>query len=245
MQNIRAEDLVVIDIETASVSPDFEQLDKRWQELWQEKTSRSIPEGMTPSDFFPMRAGVMAEFSKIVCISIGYYIQSSPLKLRVKSFYGDDEQNILTAFTEAVSKMESFNKSWCFAGHNIKEFDIPFICRRLLINNMTIPPYLDFQNMKPWETNMVDTFQYWRFGDYKNYTSLKLLAAAMGLPSPKDDIDGSMVGPLFHTGTPEERAINIKRIAAYCQKDVVTTANIILRFKHMDPMTDDDVEVAD
>ena len=245
MQNIRTEDLVVIDIETASCYPNFQSLDETWQELWKEKTLRILPGEMSPAEFYPQRAGVMAEFSKIVCISIGYFIAAHRLKMRVKSFYGDEEKKILADFTETVSKMEGFNKSWCFAGHNIKEFDIPFICRRLLINNMPIPPFLDFQNMKPWETNMVDTFQYWRFGDYKNYTSLKLLAAAMGLPSPKDDIDGSMVGPLFHNGTPEERAINLKRIAAYCQKDVVTTANIILRFKNREPLAEEDVEFAD
>jgi 3'-5' exonuclease len=245
MHNIRTEDLIVIDIETASVSSSFNLLDERWQTLWQEKTARVIPEGLTASDFYPMRAGVMAEFSKIVCISIGYFIKEQQLKIRVKSFYGDDEQKILADFLQTVTKIESFNSKWCFAGHNIKEFDIPFICRRLLVNNMHIPAYLNFQNMKPWETNIVDTFQYWRFGDYKHYTSLKLLAAAMGLPSPKDDIDGSMVGELYHNGTPAERIINMKRIATYCQKDVVTTANIILRFKNILPVHDDDVEIVE
>ena len=199
MQNIKTEDLIVIDIETASVSASFNLLEEKWQELWEEKTIRILPEGITAQEFYPHRAWVMAEFSKIVCISIGYFIREQQLKIRVKSFYGDDEKKILDDFLQTVSKIESFNNNWCFAGHNIKEFDIPFICRRLLVNNMRIPPYLDFQNMKPWETNIVDTFQYWRFGDYKNFTSLKLLAAAMGVPSSKNDIDGSMVGELYHT----------------------------------------------
>ena len=217
MQNIRTEDLIVIDIETASISSSFNLLDERWQELWEEKTIRVLPEGLTAAEFYPMRAGVMAEFSKVVCISIGYFIREQHLKMRVTSFYGEDEKKILTDFIQTVSKIESFNKNWCFAGHNIKEFDIPFLCRRLLVNNMRIPPYLDFQNMKPWETNIVDTFQYWRFGDYKNFTSLKLLAAAMGVPSSKDDIDGSMVGELFHSENIEDRKTNLKRIATYCQ----------------------------
>jgi 3'-5' exonuclease len=245
MHNIRIEDLIVIDIETASVSASFNLLDEKWQELWQEKTARVLPDAVSAEEFYPMRAGVMAEFARIVCISIGYFTKEQQLKMRVKSFYGDDEKKILTEFLQTVTKIESFNKQWCFAGHNIKEFDIPFICRRLLVNNMRIPAYLNFQNMKPWETNIVDTFQYWRFGDYKNYTSLKLLAAAMDVPSSKDDIDGSMVGELFHTGTPEERVINIKRIATYCQKDVVTTANIILRFKNIPLIHNDDVEMVE
>ena len=245
MQNIKTEDLIVIDIETASVSASFNLLEEKWQELWEEKTVRILPEGITPGEFYSQRAGVMAEFSKIVCISIGYFIREQHLKIRVKSFYGDDDKKILVDFLQTISKIESFNNNWCFAGHNIKEFDIPFICRRLLVNNMRIPPYLDFQNMKPWETNIVDTFQYWRFGDYKNFTSLKLLAAAMGVPSSKDDIDGSRVGELYHSGDIEERTINMKRIAAYCQKDVVTTANIILRFKNAPIINADDVEIVE
>ena len=245
MQNIKTENLIVIDIETASVSASFNLLEEKWQELWEEKTARILPDGITPDEFYPQRAGVMAEFSKIVCISIGYFIREQQLKIRVKSFYGDDEKKILVDFLQTISKIESFNNNWCFAGHNIKEFDIPFICRRLLVNNMRIPPYLDFQNMKPWETNIVDTFQYWRFGDYKNFTSLKLLAAAMGVPSSKDDIDGSMVGELYHSGGVEERAINMKRSATYCQKDVVTTANIILRFKNAPIIHEDDVEIVE
>lgn len=245
MQNIKTEDLIVIDIETASVSASFNLLEEKWQELWEEKTIRILPEGITAQEFYPQRAGVMAEFSKIVCISIGYFIREQQLKIRVKSFYGDDEKKILDDFLQTVSKIESFNNNWCFAGHNIKEFDIPFICRRLLVNNMRIPPYLDFQNMKPWETNIVDTFQYWRFGDYKNFTSLKLLAAAMGVPSSKNDIDGSMVGELYHTGNAQEKEINMKRIATYCQKDVVTTANIILRFKNAPIIHENDVEIVE
>ena len=131
MQNIKTEDLIVIDIETASVSASFNLLEGKWQELWQEKTARILPEGLTAGEFYPQRAGVMAEFSKIVCISIGYFIREQHLKIRVKSFYGDDEKKILTDFLQTVSKIESFNNNWCFAGHNIKEFDIPFICRSL------------------------------------------------------------------------------------------------------------------
>jgi uncharacterized protein YprB with RNaseH-like and TPR domain len=242
MYNIRTEDLIVIDIETAPCFPAFESMPEIWQNLWDEKTQKTRPEEITVSQFYPLRAGVMAEFAKVVCISIGYFIKEQNLKLRIKSFYGDDEKKILQDFLATVTKIESFNNKWCFAGHNIKEFDIPFICRRLVINSMRIPPYLDFQNMKPWETNIVDTFQYWRFGDYKHYTSLKLLAAAMGVPSPKDDIDGSMVGELYWNGTEEERKISMKRIAVYCQKDVVTTANIILRFKNASLVHPDDVE---
>ena len=241
MQHIRVEDLVIIDIETASCHMSFDAMDVQWQKLWEEKTLRSLPEGVTASDFYLMRAGVMAEFAGIICISIGFFLKETQLKMRVRSFCGDDEKKLLEEFLQTLTKIESLNRLWCFAGHNIREFDIPFICRRLILNKIPLPKFLDFQNRKPWETNMVDTFQYWRFGDYKNFTSLKLLAAALGLPSPKEDIDGSMVGPLYHNGTAEERALNLKRISTYCQKDVVTTANIILRFKNMDSLQTEDV----
>lgn len=157
--------------------------------------------------------------------------------LRVKSFYGDDEKKLLQDFLTTLQQLESTNNKWSFTGHNIKEFDIPFICRRLLINQLNIPAFLDFQNMKPWETNMIDTFQYWRFGDYKHFTSLKLLAAALKVPSSKDDIDGSMVGEVYWKDK------QLQRIVTYCQKDVVTTGNIVLRFKNMPLLTNDQVVI--
>jgi 3'-5' exonuclease len=238
MQNIVLENLLLIDIETVPQHPTFDLLNDDWKKLWEEKTQRSLPDFTTPAEFYPQRAGVMAEFAKIVCISIGYFAkQEGKLQLRLKSFFGDDEKKLLQDFIATINIMEAKNNKWSFAGHNIKEFDIPFICRRLLINDLPIPVYLDFQNMKPWDTNTVDTFQYWRFGDYKNYTSLKLLAAALGVPSPKDDIDGSMVAAVYW----EEK--NLQRIAIYCQKDVVTTGNIILRFKNMELLKEEDVVI--
>jgi 3'-5' exonuclease len=238
MQNIILENLILIDIETVPQHPDFDLLNDEWKQLWQEKTQRSLPDFTSPAEFYPQRAGVMAEFAKIICISMGYFTkQGTVLQLRLKSFYGDDEKKLLQDFINTVNQMEAKNNKWNFAGHNIKEFDIPFICRRLLVNSLPIPAYLDFQNMKPWDTNMVDTFQYWRFGDYKNYTSLKLLAAAMGVPSPKDDIDGSMVADVYW------KEKNLDRIVTYCQKDVVTTGNIILRFKNMELLKEEQVVI--
>ncbi len=238
MQNIRLENLLLIDIETVSEHPTFGGLNEDWKNLWQEKVQRQLPENITAEEFYPQRAAVMAEFAKVVCISVGYFKRDGKtVHLRVKSFYGDDEKILLQNFIAALQKMEASNNKWSFTGHNIKEFDIPFICRRLLINNLSIPPFLDFQNMKPWETNMIDTFQYWRFGDYKHYTSLKLLAAALNVPSPKDDIDGSMVGDVYWVEK------NLDRIVTYCQKDVVTTANIVLRFKNLPLLFEGDVEI--
>ena len=236
MHNIRLDNLLLIDIETVPQSSDFDDLNEEWKNLWEEKVQRSLPEGTTAAAFYSQRAGVMAEFAKVICISIGYFKkEGNAFQLRLRSFYGDDEKILLQDFLSVVNQMESNNSNWSFTGHNIKEFDIPFICRRLLVNGLTIPPYLDFQNMKPWETNIIDTFQYWRFGDYKQYTSLKLLAAALGVPSPKDDIDGSMVADVYW------KEKNLQRIVKYCQKDVVTTGNIVLRFKNLPLLTEEQV----
>jgi 3'-5' exonuclease len=228
MQNIRTENLLFIDIETVSEKSTFNNLSEAWQQLWAEKTQRILPSEIKVEDFYEQRAGVMAEFAKVICISIGYFrYEGTAMQLRVKSFFDKEEKVLLQNFIATLNQMEIQNNKWCFAGHNIKEFDIPFLCRRLLINALPIPIYMDFQNMKPWETNILDTFQYWRFGDYKNYTSLKLLAAALGIASPKDDIDGSEVGGVYW------KENDLQRIVNYCQKDVATVANIILKFKNL------------
>lgn len=238
MQNIKLENLLLIDIETVPQHPEFNLLSSEWQHLWEEKTQRSLPENTSAADYYEQRAGIMAEFAKIICISMGYFTkQGEALQLRIKSFYGDDEKKVLQDLIAMLNQVETKNNKWSFAGHNIKEFDIPFICRRLLVNGLPIPAYLDFQNMKPWETNTIDTFQYWRFGDYKNYTSLKLLAASLGVPSPKDDIDGSMVADVYW------KEKNIERIVTYCQKDVLTVANIVLRFKNLPLLKDEQMVI--
>ncbi len=226
MNSIPVENLFLIDIETVSEARNYDSLNEEWKDLWNEKIHKALPEKISAEEFYPLRAGIMAEFAKVVCISIGYFrTENNSLSLRVKSFYSENEKDILEQFIQTLYHLYSFNNKWTFTGHNVKEFDIPFLCRRILINGLPIPVFFDFQNMKPWETPIIDTLHLWRFGDYKHYTSLKLLAAALGVPSPKDDIDGSQVGAVYW----EEK--NLQRIAFYCQKDVATVANIILRFK--------------
>ncbi|HQQ99789.1 MAG TPA: 3'-5' exonuclease, partial [Ferruginibacter sp.] len=160
MHNIRLENLLLIDIETVSEQPRFESLSEEWKMLWQEKVQRSLPEGISAEEFYPQRAGIMAEFAKVICISIGYFKkEGGTYFLRVKSFFGDDEKKLLQDFLATLQQLEATNTKWNFTGHNIKEFDMPFLCRRIIINGLVIPAVMDFQNMKPWETNMVDTFQ--------------------------------------------------------------------------------------
>ena len=209
-------------------------LDEKWKQLWQDKVSKILPAGKTVGEYYEDRAGIMAEFNKIVCISIGYFYETH---FKVKAIYGHNEKEVLSNFLEILRKIDIVNNRWFFCGHNIKEFDIPVICRRLIINGFTLPPYLDFQQMKPWETNLIDTFQYWRFGDYKNYTSLNLLAACLGIESPKEEIDGSMVADVYY-----KSENGLERIAHYCSIDVVTVANVMLRFKNKPLLTNEDID---
>jgi uncharacterized protein YprB with RNaseH-like and TPR domain len=157
--------------------------------------------------------------------------------LRIKSFSGHDEKVLLAGFTELVEKFSSKNPRFQFAGHNIREFDIPYICRRAVINNLPLPAPLQVHQYKPWEQPLLDTMQLWRFGEFKNYTSLKLLAAVLGIPTPKDDIDGSMVGRVYW----EEE--DLPRIVEYCQKDVLTVGQLLLRFKGLPLMEKENVQV--
>ena len=224
---MKKEELIVIDIETAASFPDYDSMDFQWQELWVEKNKRHLNEYLDASECYQQRAGVMAEFGKIICICIGYFSGNGDRPMTTNLFFGDNEKLLLHDFIKSIYQLKK--KKIVFAGHNIREFDLPFICRRLLINNIPIPEFLDLQNTKPWDNTIIDTFQYWRFGDYKNYTSLKLLAKVLDIPSSKDDIDGSMVGPLYWETDSIQKEINLIRIASYCQKDVEVTAKILFR----------------
>jgi DNA polymerase elongation subunit (family B) len=236
VQQTQLDNLFLIDIETVSCKEDFLSLEDEWKELWTEKIKKNLPPNVTAEDYYPMRAAILAEFAKVVCISFGYFKkENNEWQLRIKSLCSENETELLNDFVKTLKQLYSNNQQWIFTGHNIKEFDVPFLCRRMLVNKIPVPSAIDFQNMKPWETPVLDTLHLWRFGDYKHYTSLKLLAAVLGVPSPKDDIDGSQVGRVFW----KEKDLN--RIATYCQKDVVTVANIMLRFKCLPLLKDDQV----
>lgn len=230
--------ILLIDIETVSQYAEYNTMPELWKQLWNTKVDRLLGEDETPASFYLKRAAIMAEFGKIICISAGYFINDNgKISLRVKSFYGHDEALLLNTVIASFNQWHNSKKLSAFCGHNIKEFDVPYLCRRLLVNGISVPPYLDFQSMKPWDTNIIDTLQLWKFGDFKNYTSLNLLAACMNVPSPKDDIDGSQVGNVYWLEN------DIERIAAYCQKDVVTVGQLILRFKQMAMLEESEVVV--
>lgn len=228
LPHIQIRNLVFIDIETVPEFSSFAQLSDTMNELWAAKHSFVKAENETAEDGYLKRAGVYSEFAKIICISIGFFREDKPESkktFRIKSFYGDDEKTLLTEFLSVIKKSFNDPEVFHFCGHNIREFDIPFICRRMLIHQLEFPEIFDISGKRPWEIYDVDTLQLWKFGDYKHYTSLKLLAAVLGIPTPKDQMEGKDVCRVYYQEN------GLERIVEYCQKDVTTVARLLLRFK--------------
>jgi hypothetical protein len=223
--------ILFIDIETVPTEPDFSLLSDRMQAEWARKAKfvKTGKEELTdPATLFGERAGIFSEFAKVVCIGIGgLYEQDGKWKIRLKSLVNDDETALLNDFCALVSKFAQNYKDIRFCGHNIKEFDIPFLCRRMVIKGIGLPSCMQLAGKKPWEVSHIDTMELWKFGDNKNFTSLSLLAEILGIPSPKSDLDGSMVGHVYWNEK------NLARIGSYCLQDVLTSARVYLRLKEI------------
>ncbi len=230
LNKINNNQILFIDIETVPQSYSFESLSDKIKILWGKKAKYFIKDEEKPEDVW-QRAGIFAEFGKIICISAGFMTGN---KFRIKSFYGDDEKVILTEFKKMVEKSFNSNNKYLCA-HNGKEFDYPYIARRMLINNISIPRILDIAGKKPWEVRHLDTLELWKFGDYKHYTSLELLTEIFNIPTPKDDIDGSMVSQVYYEQT------DIERIVKYCEKDVVAVAQLYLRYKNQELLSSENI----
>jgi uncharacterized protein YprB with RNaseH-like and TPR domain len=234
LANIRTEDILFLDIETVPAASSYAILDQSFQTRWEKKSRQFRDEGQSAEEVYG-RAGIYAEFGKIICISVGLIKEKAPFSFRIKSFYGDDEKLLLSEFSEMLNKF-SANREALLCAHNGKEFDYPYIARRMIINRMVIPDILDNAGKKPWEVKLLDTLDLWKFGDYKSYTSLDLLTAILNIPSPKDDIDGSMVAGIYH----DEH--DIRRIVKYCEKDVLAVAQVLLRFMNLPSIEGDKIE---
>jgi 3'-5' exonuclease len=233
LKKINLEHILFLDIETVPQHSNFGDLDDTAKVLWELKTQYQRKEDFSPEEFYD-RAGIWAEFGKIICISVGYFKLSGDIRnFRVTSFHGE-EIKILKDFKNLLET--HFNRPHhVLCAHNGKEFDFPYIARRMIINSMNLPFKLDLFGKKPWEVPHLDTLELWKFGDFKTFTSLKLMAHVLGIPSPKDDIDGSQVRDVFY----EERDIN--RIIIYCEKDTITVAQILLRLRNEELLNDDEI----
>ncbi len=239
LESINIESILFLDIETVPMTSRYEEMSETFRNLWNKKAdilikNDRIPgEEKTPETLF-QRAGIYAEFGRIVCISTAIFRNQS---LWMKSFYGKDEKVLLKEFSSMLVKAGE-KKILFLCAHNGKEFDYPFIIRRMLVNAIPVPAILDLSMKKPWEVNHLDTMELWKFGDYKNYTSLEVLAALFGIPTPKEDIAGNDVARVYY----EED--DLPRIVTYCQKDVLTIVNLFRKFKGQEILNEDQVNYA-
>jgi uncharacterized protein YprB with RNaseH-like and TPR domain len=233
IQKTPLNNILFLDIETVPEQEQYDQLDPDMRQLWEQKTQYQRKDDVSGEDFYE-RAGIWAEFGKIITISVGYFVNKADIRnFRVTSFWGD-EKKILNDFSNLLNT--HFNGAQhLLCGHNAKEFDIPFIARRMIINGIALPNKLNLFGKKPWEVPHLDTLELWKFGDFKHFTSLKLLTKVLGVPSPKDDIDGSEVARVFY----EEK--DIDRIITYCEKDVIAVAQIFLRFRREELLIEDEI----
>ena len=238
LEHIKIKNILFLDTETVPVKEHFKDLSPTFQKLWDEKTIWQRKEEFTAAEYYKKKAGIMPEFAKIICISVGYlFTIKGENHFRIKSFCGDNEKQILSDFNSLLS-LEFNRQHHQLCAHNGKEFDFPFIARRTLINGLKLPKLLDIASKKPWEINHLDSMELWRFGDFKNYTSLKLLAALFDIPTPKDDIDGSQVASVYY------KEKNLERIKKYCQKDTLTVAQLLLRYKGEKLIKEENIDFA-
>lgn len=228
--------LLYLDIETVGAYPTYFHMPERIQALWDKKAKTINYKGdQRPLELF-QRAGIFAEFGKIVCISVGYIVRST-LQLRIKSFFSHDEVKLLLSFAELLQ--QHFNSpKHLLCAHNGKEFDFPYIARRMLVHGIELPSILDIAGKKPWEIRHIDTLELWKFGDYKHFTSLDLLTAIFDIPSPKSDIDGSQVNEVYW------KQNDLLRIAEYCQNDVVAIVQLLNRYRGKDLLAIENIEFA-
>lgn len=231
--------VLVMDIETVSGYPNYTDLPENWRALWDKKAQSFLKnEEEQPQDFYD-RSGLYPEFGKIVSVACGVFVKKDGnWTFKVKAYSGHDEKIFLEDFAYMLDKY-FYGPEYRFCAHNGKDFDIPYLCKRMIINGIKIPGLLDVSGLKPWEIKHLDTMELWKFGDFRAATSLNVLAASLGIPSPKDDIDGSQVGNVYW------KEQDLKRIDTYCMKDVVTTARVLMKLKGMSPFSDEDIIYAD
>jgi DNA polymerase elongation subunit (family B) len=217
-------DILFLDIETAAVTAHLNDLDGRLQGEWAKKTQfLKNQDESTAEELFFQKAGIFAEFGKVICIGVGYFVynpEDNKLQFRSKSFAAKQEHDTLLEFRDLLEK-----KNWTLCAHNGKEFDFPYLCRRMLVNRIPLPEVLQLAGRKPWEIRHLDTLELWKFGDYKHYTRLELLAGLFGIPSSKGDIDGSQVNEVYYVKN------DLESIRKYCLRDVEVTGRIYLSFQ--------------
>tara|TARA_B100000927_G_scaffold290131_1_gene288217 strand:- start:141 stop:860 length:720 start_codon:yes stop_codon:yes gene_type:complete len=237
LKNIDYSKILFFDIETVPNVYNYNELDKQGQDLWDKKTKFLQKRDEMSADEIYNMAGIYAEFGKVICISLGLVVQKNgENQIRLKSIAGKDEKKLLKDFIDILNSYYNTNE-FIFCAHNGKEFDIPFLSRRILINELKLPNILNIAGKKPWEIRHLDTMELWKFGDYKHYTSLELLSYVFKIPTPKNDIDGSQVAFVYY----EED--NLERIIKYCEKDVIATIQLFRKYQGHSLIENDFIQV--
>ena len=224
--NLELRDILFLDIETVASTDNYNSIDERLKVQWSRKANYFKRDStQTDEDLFHERAGIYAEFGKVICICVGKFTENDQgqVTLKTKAYYGDDERALLMEFKTMVEKLNPVSLKLC--AHNGKEFDFPYLCRRMLIQGIALPSVLNISGRKPWETPHLDTMDMWKFGDFKHYTSLDLLATIFNIPSSKNDIDGSKVNHVYHVEK------DLERIKEYCLRDVAVLAQLYLKLR--------------
>lgn len=232
LEKVQLEKILFLDIETVPQVYQYKDVEAGAKKLFEAKTRSLVKDDKTFDDAYNERAGILAEFGKIICISVGFVNETrTGRQMRIKSFYHEDEETLLKQFKQLLDD-HGMTKYFALCGHNAKEFDFPYICRRMLIHGMQLPSLLDIAGKKPWEISHFDTMELWKFGDYKAYTSLALLCHVFKIPTPKDDISGADVARVFYEDG------DLERIKVYCEKDVIALIQLFLRMKG-EPLVDE------
>ncbi|MFM1875955.1 MAG: hypothetical protein RL266_1692 [Bacteroidota bacterium] len=233
--NLDLTKILFLDIETVPQVSGYAELDETTAALWNDKAAKLAKDEETPEEMFE-RAGIYAEFGKIICISVGYFNlrEGGTREFRTRSFYGDDEKVLLTEFADMLNRHYN-SPTQLLCGHNGKEFDFPYIARRMVVNRINVPKILDMVGKKPWEVQHLDTMELWKFGDRKSFTSLKLLTHVLGIPTPKTDIEGKDVARVYY----QEK--DLDRIEQYCKRDTLAVAQLLLRFRGEDILKEDQI----
>jgi 3'-5' exonuclease len=238
IDHIKIGNVLFLDIETVPAYATYEEVPSHFKALWERKAAHIKKDVETPEELY-QRAGIYAEFGRIICVSTGMLgLQDDKRVFRLKSFYADNEKDLLADLADLLTRICQ-KREIDLCAHNGKEFDFPYIARRMLINGISLPAILDTSGKKPWETKFLDTLELWKFGDHKHYTSLDLLTAIFGIESPKSDIDGSQVASVYWNDK------NLIRIVEYCRRDVIAIAMLLLKFKGEGMLKPEDIVVLD
>ncbi len=235
----KIENILFLDIETVPQTYSYKDIDSKTKELFDSKVRFRLNDDTTYDELYERNAAIFAEFGKIVCVSVGFVRENNMERtIRLKSYYHDDEKTLLTQFKGLLE--DHYNSPFhLLCGHNAKEFDFPYLCRRMLIHGIKLPNILNISGKKPWEIKHIDTMELWKFGDFKSYTSLALLCHVFNIPTPKDDISGADVARVYY----EEK--DLERIARYCEKDVSALIQLFLRLKGEELVEESNIAVVE